>query len=91
MQSVFFLHALAQVFAQTPSQQSWPVALQSDEVMHDFGHGSVCGFRHSPFTFKLGSTVFTDVQQTSPAVVSHSELVVQPFGHRLAGVHSGLS
>jgi hypothetical protein len=40
VQSVFSLHCLGQVAAQTPLQQSWFVDAQSCEVAHCFGHGS---------------------------------------------------
>jgi hypothetical protein len=61
------------------------VVLQSAEVVHCFGHGSMAGLRQRPGTFKLDSTELADVQQTSPSPVWQSALVPQVFGHWFAG------
>jgi hypothetical protein len=90
VQSLSSLHDFGHELAHTPSQQSWPVLLQSAEVVHAFGQGSFAGLRHRPVTLRFGSTVFADVQQTSPDVVSQSLLVPQLFGQRLAGVQIGV-
>jgi hypothetical protein len=85
VQSSFFSHDLAQVLAQVPLQQSWPVVLQSAEVVHDLGHGSTVGLRQMPVPLSEGSSTLADVQQISPLPVSHSELAAQALGHLLAG------
>jgi hypothetical protein len=84
VQSLSSLHDFAHVDAHTPLQQSAAFAGQSCEVWHAFGHGSYAGLRHKPFAFKLGSIVFTDVQQTSPLFVAQSLLVAHAFGHSFA-------
>jgi hypothetical protein len=84
VQSLSSLHDFAHVVAHTPLQQSAALAGQSFEVVHDFGHGSYAGLRHRPFVFKLGSIVFTDVQQISPLFVAQSLLDPQAFGHWFA-------
>jgi hypothetical protein len=63
---------------------------QSAEVVHAVGQGSYVGFKQTPLALKLGSTVFADVQQISPLVVSQSVLVPHAFGQRLAGVQNGV-
>jgi hypothetical protein len=93
-QSLSELHALAHVSWQTPMQQSFPIWAQSDDVVHVLGQGFefglAVGFRHNPLTFRLGSTVGADVQQTSPEVVSQSLLDPHIFGHWLACVQNGV-
>jgi hypothetical protein len=69
VQSLFVSHCFGHVVRHVPLQQSWPVVLQSAEVWHDLGHGSICGFKHSPPAFRLLSTALTDVQQISPRLV----------------------
>jgi hypothetical protein len=90
VQSLSWWHALAQVAEQTPLQQSWPVVVQSADVVHAFGQASYIGFKQSPFVFRLGSIVLTDVQQTSPLVVSHVLESLQAFGQRFAAVQIGV-
>jgi hypothetical protein len=85
VQSSFDAHCLPQVFAHTPAQHSCPVALQSADVVQDFGHGSYIGFKQRPATLSDGSTVFADVQQISPLPVLQSLLVMHPRGQRFAG------
>lgn len=80
-QSSSDLHALGQVFLQIPSQQSSPVAAQSLEAAHAFGHVSNAGLRQRPATASAGSRLLTDVQQISPTPVWHSVLVPQALGH----------
>ncbi len=86
VQSVSALHAFAHELAHTPLQHSCPVVAQSADVVHAFGHGSFCGFRHNPAAFRFGSIVFADVQQISPDVVLQSVDVEHALGQRLAGV-----
>jgi hypothetical protein len=86
VQSVFSLHDLGHVLAQTPLQQSWLVEAQSCEVWQLLGHASKAGFKHTPGTLSEGSRVAADVQQISPVPVLHSELWLQPLGQRLAGM-----
>ena len=78
-------HALGQVLWHTPSQQSCPVAAQSLDVLHALGHVSYIGLRHRPAALRLGSTLLTDVQHTSPMLVWQSLLALQAFGHSLPG------
>jgi hypothetical protein len=68
-QSLLLVHDLGQVFWQMPLQQSSPVAVQSLDCAHVLGHGSNAGLRHSPVAVTLGSTLWTDWQQTSPMLV----------------------
>ncbi len=63
---------------------------QSAEVVHAVGQGSYVGFKQTPLALRLGSTVFADVQQISPCVVSHSLLLPHALGQRLAAVQKGV-
>jgi hypothetical protein len=85
VQSSFVVHDFAQVAAQMPPQHSCPVALQSADVVHAFGHGSTVGLRQRPAPLSEGSSFWADAQQISPFDVSHSVLVAQAFGHFAAG------
>ena len=90
LQSLSLTQSLAHESAHTPSQQSCLVALQSADVVHDFGQASTAGLRQMPLAFRFGSMVFADVQQTSPDVVSQSLDAAHAFGQRLAGVQIGV-
>jgi hypothetical protein len=85
LQSLSSLHAFGQVAEHVPLQQIAAVVGQSDEVEHDFGHGSYAGFKQRPAALRLGSIVFTEVQHTSPLLVAQSLLVLHAFGHSFAG------
>jgi hypothetical protein len=92
VQSLLSWHDCGQVAAQIPLQQIGDEAeSQSDDVAHAVSHGVYAGFRHRPVEVSVGSTFLTVVQQISPCVVSHSELVEQAFGHSLAGRQMALS
>jgi UDP-N-acetylenolpyruvoylglucosamine reductase len=86
VQSLSCMHCLAHVAAQVPLQQSWPVWLQSEDVVQLFGQGSNIVLRHRPAVLSEGSTASTDVQHTSPDVVLQSVLVAHDLGHSFAGV-----
>jgi hypothetical protein len=66
-------------------QHSSPVAAQSFDVWHVFGHAAYIGFRQRPEAPSDMSTLFTDVQHTSPMLVLQSVLVLHAFGHSLEG------
>jgi len=84
-QSPSDLHAWGQVFWQIPSQQRSPVAAQSADEVQAVGHGEYVGSRQRPVAVTVGSRACTVVQQTSPRLVWHWELVVHAFGHSLVG------
>ena len=84
-QSLSDLHCLGQLVEQIPSQQSSPLDVQSLDCVHGLGHASKAGLRQSPEALKFGSTLFTDVQQTSPLAVWQSELDEHAFGHSFGG------
>lgn len=80
--SVSSVQVFSQLEEQRPLQQSRAeLEVQFEDVVQVWGQASYFGFRHRPDTFRLGSTLRTDVQQISPEVVSHSELVEQEWGH----------
>jgi hypothetical protein len=87
-QSLSVWHAFGHVFWQMPPQQSGLVASQSLDVVHAFGQGAYCGFRHKPAAMRLGSSLPSVVQHTSPVVVLHSVLVVHDLGQLLACVQN---
>jgi hypothetical protein len=94
-QSVSWVHDLGHVGAQRPSQQMLFVPVQSEDTLHVLGHRAPrpptpVGFRHRPGTTRLGSSLVTDVQQTSPFVVLHSVLEEHDLGHSFACVQMPL-
>jgi hypothetical protein len=80
-QSSSVLHAFGHVDEQMPLQQSWPVAAQSLDAWQALGHVSYCGLRQRPAAVTVGSTLCTEVQQTSPKLVWQSVLVLHALGH----------
>jgi hypothetical protein len=90
VQSVLCVQVFAQVAEQRPLQQSGANnEVQFAEVMQVWGQASYIGFRHRPGTLRVGSTLSTDVQQSSPEVVLQSALVEQTWGHREGGRQKG--
>jgi hypothetical protein len=91
-QSLLWLHDFGHEELQMPSQQMGFAASQSVDWLHTFGQklAPSCpvyvGFRHRPGTLRLGSSLPTDVQQTSPFVVLQSLLDEHDFGHTFAAV-----
>jgi hypothetical protein len=59
-QSLSVMHDFGQLFRQMPPQQSSPVAAQSLDCVHVFGHGSYLGSRHRPEAVTFGSRLWTD-------------------------------
>jgi hypothetical protein len=87
-QSLSVWHALGQVCEQMPSQQIGLVASQSVDVAHAFGQGAYCGFRHKPAALRLGTSLLSVVQHTSPVVVLHWVLAVHDLGQLPACVQN---
>jgi hypothetical protein len=92
VQSLLWLQAFGQVLAQMPLQQSgvFEFGSQSDDVEHALTQVSYAGFRQRPWLARFGSSAPAVVQQISPMVVSHCELVEHALGHSLAGVQMGV-
>jgi hypothetical protein len=88
VQSLSDMQGLGHVLWQIPLQQSWPLAAQSLEAMHDLGHDSYIGLRHSPAPVTDGSMLLTVVQHTSPRLVWQSVLVAHVFGHAFEGTQT---
>ena len=84
-QSLSDLHDCGQVCWQIPSQHRSPVAAQSADEVHAVGQGEYVGSRHRPDAVTVESSAWTVVQQTSPRLVWHWELVEHAFGHSLVG------
>jgi len=87
-QSALFWQDFGQVALHRPSQQILPAALlQSMDWVQATGHALelAVGLRQRPVTLRFGSTARTEVQQISPAAVSHSTESAQALGHSEAG------
>jgi len=75
------LQLLGHDVLQTPLQHTSPlIVLQSVDCAQLFGQGVDEGFKHNPPTARVGSSSFTEVQQTSLLSVLQSEEPVHDLG-----------
>ncbi len=92
VQSLSELHLCGQLAAQTPPQQMGDDAVpaQSESVVHAVGQAVACRQSDCAPAASEASSLPALAQQTSPAAVSHCELLVHVAGQSLAGVQMGV-
>jgi hypothetical protein len=90
-QSLSSWHDVAHVAEHAPLQQiGVDVPAQSDDVVHDVGHGVADGLRHKPAAMMVGSSAFAFAQHDSPAAVLQLESERHAVGQLLGAVQIGV-